>query len=184
MYQDCGNRIINPILIDVTNDLPEEKTLTLTWKIVDTSGAIIESGSKSGLATPLSNTRFHELDVQNAVAQYDLDDCIVWLEIEDQNTIISTNQVFLQRPKRLLLSNPELSYDIVFQNEDTIDILVSSKTLALWVWLDARDSTLSYSDNFFHLTPEKPREVTINFDATIEEAPKFQLRSMYDVIKH
>jgi len=107
---------------------------------------------------------------------------MVWLELAVKGQTVSTNLVTFARPKHLELCNPDIKTDIG-QADGNIVVTLTAKSPALWTWLEVTDADARFSDNFFHLRPEKPVKITITSPAplTPDQIKKnLRVRSLFD----
>jgi hypothetical protein len=67
----------------------------------------------------------------------------------------------LVEPKDLRLPVPVLSVTGTSTDDGSVQLIIASDVLAasLMLWLDDADAT--WSDNFFHLLPRRPRVITV-----------------------
>ncbi len=147
------------IQLHVTNDLLRVISGSILWKWIDSAGAVQYTGEMSVVVQANTSQCFTELEM----AQFPVDvaDGMLHVELWEGKTLLSQNTVLVARPKAMRLQNPTLEFEIEWQQSDTAQITVHAQALALWVWLSHDNFTATYSDNFFHLSPDKPKVVTV-----------------------
>ncbi len=110
--------------------------------------------------------RYNTLSLGKDIKQYGLRNLMVWLELSVKGKTVSTNFVTFARPKHLELCNPDIKTEIG-QAGGNIVVTLTAKAPALWTWLELSDADARFSDNFFHLRPEKPVKITIISSGTV-----------------
>jgi len=88
-------------------------------------------------------------------------DLMMWLELIIDGEVVSTNFVPFARPKHYELAQPDIQVAVSGGRREPLTIRLESDKPALWVWLELRDLGAVFSDNFFHLVPGRPVEVTV-----------------------
>jgi beta-mannosidase len=98
----------------------------------------------------------------------------------------SKNLLTLVYPKELNLPNPELAIS-VRQTGDEFQVTLTAKAPALWAWLSLKNADASYSDNFNHVRPGSPLDITVKPEHPMtlaEFKDALQVRSLYDTYPH
>ena len=113
-------------------------------------------------------------------------DLLLWLKLEIGGETVSKNLVTLVYPRELELLDPHLKADVTEQGgEYTLKLTAAHPALYMWLSFDGFDARCS--DNFVHLRPGEPVEITVHPAAptTLAAFVKgMQLRSLYDTYRH
>ena len=104
--------------------------------------------------------RVNVLNMAKYIKQYGVRNLMVWLELSVKGKTVSTNFVTFARPKHLELCQPDIKAEISLAEGNTV-VTLTSKAPALWTWLELTGTDARFSDNFFHLRPDKPVKITI-----------------------
>jgi beta-mannosidase len=114
--------------------------------------------------------------------EYGIRNLMLWLELSVDGKIISTNFVTFARPKHFELCKPDITAS-VSEKDGWLLVTLMAKAPALFTWLELADIDATFSDNFFHLLPGKPIQVTIlpQKPVTLSEVEKqLRIRSLID----
>ena len=137
----------------VSSDLQKRVKGELEWSVTDTSGKILEKGQKELEVAPEKSVRVFTLRLSKLLSTHGDRRIMVWLVLKSENGIRSTNMVCFARPKHLEMKVPQIGYRLKELRGKGFRLILSSRTPALWVWVDLKSTEASYSDNFFHLDP-------------------------------
>ena len=172
------------IEIYINSDLMDSAAGELSWTVTDVQGKTISKG-KEKTEIKRGSRRVNVLNLAKDIKQYGVRNLMVWLELSVKGRIVSTNFVTFARPKHLELCQPDIKTDIG-QAAGKVVITLTSKTPALWTWLELIDTDARFSDNFFHLRPEKPVKITITTPEPLTPAQikkNLRVRSLIDTYK-
>ncbi|NWG17942.1 MAG: glycoside hydrolase family 2 protein [Chloroflexi bacterium] len=167
--------------LQVTNDHRREINGRVVWKWIDTAGAVRHSGQIA--VRVAQNTSQPVTTIPITPSEFDPEDGLLWAELWEGETLLSQNTVLASRPKVMRLQNPNISVKLEWKRSQTAQITVYTKTLALWVWLSHDRFNAAYSDNFFHLSPDEPRVITVSVPDGIQDAfaSGLRARSLFDL---
>jgi beta-mannosidase len=172
------------VAIHVTSDLLDEEPGEVRWLVTRVSGETVAEGIVP-LTTPAQADQLvKELDLQGLSEQYGQRDLLVWLELVDSNgNTRAENLVTFVRPKHLALQNPEI--DLSFSEDDgaTTAVTLEAKKVALWVWLEAAEEGVRFSDNFFHLRPGRPLTVAVQSAGPVK-SKGLRVQSLVDTYRN
>jgi beta-mannosidase len=156
----------------------------LSWTVTTVGGEVISKG-KEKTEIKRGSRRVNVLNLTKDIKTYGVRNLMVWLELSVKGQTVSTNFVTFARPKHLELCNPAIKTEIG-QAGGNIVVTLSAKSPALWTWLELTDTDARFSDNFFHLRPEKPVKITITSPEPLSPAQikkNLRVRSLFDTYK-
>jgi beta-mannosidase len=148
----------NTIEIHLTSDKQQAEEAEIRYFLTNTNGDILEKSAEKISIAP-QNTLYKTLDLSAHVAKHGADNLLLWLELWQNAELISDNLVTLARPKAFDLPNPKIEVKTAPAGKGQFDVTLSSKSPALYVWLELPNAKLS--DNFIHLRPKAPRTIRV-----------------------
>jgi beta-mannosidase len=153
----------NEIDIHLINDLLAEKSGEVSLKLIGFDGKVLHSDVFSVTAASNSAALLRTVEVPELEAYAETAFLLAEFVTSDGNDKAS-NVLLLIEPKDLNIGPVSIaSRQEVLANGD-IKLIVSSDSFAPYVWIAAEDHTpLTLSDNFFHLLPGQPREITLSY---------------------
>jgi beta-mannosidase len=156
----------------------------LSWTVTDVRGSAISKG-KEKMEIKRGSRRVNVLNLAKDIKQYGVRNLMVWLELAVKGQTVSTNFVTFARPKHLELCNPDIKTEIG-QAGGNIVVTLTAKSPALWTWLELTGADARFSDNFFHLRPEKPVKIMVTSSEPLSAAQirkNLRVRSLFDTYK-
>jgi beta-mannosidase len=129
--------------------------------------------------------RINTLNLKQYIKQYGVRDLMVWLELSVNGKSVSPNLVTFARPKHLELRPPDIKSDFSVK-KDSVIVTLTAQAPALWTWLELDGMDARFSDNFFHLLPDKPVSITIATDKPLsvtEIRKNLRIRSLIDTYR-
>jgi beta-mannosidase len=158
----------------------------LTWTVTTVSGkrlghAIMELDVRSRKSRKVGT-----IALQEYLKKYKANDLLVWLHLYTNNNLDSDNLVTLVYPRELELLDPKLKAGVTEQNGD-FKVKLTAAHPALYTWLSFDGFDARCSDNFVHIRPGEPVEITVHPAApTTREAfvKAIRVRSLYDTYAH
>jgi beta-mannosidase len=167
----------------VVSDKQEDGKGMLRWTVTDLTGKVVAQDAKPVDIPARTSTAAEQLDLSSVIGSSGASNLIVWPELEIDGKVVSQNMLMLSQPKGLKLPEPDIQV-AVSGSQRSYAVTLSSKTPALWVWVDVTDTEAKYSDNFIHLKPGEDRVIDVTLDRSMSEG-EFQrllkVRSVYDV---
>jgi beta-mannosidase len=145
--------------IHVTSDLLEEVTGKVRWELTNVGGERLAGGGLATVIPTQQNIRVETLDLKGYLKKYTSRELMLWLELEVDGEIVSSNFVSFAKPKHMVLKKPEISREITGLSGKEFKVILKAEHPALWTWLEVDGVDAVFSDNFFHLRPG--REVVI-----------------------
>jgi beta-mannosidase len=170
--------------IYVNSDLMDTAADELSWTVTDVRGSAISKG-KEKMEIKRGSRRVNVLNLAKDIKQYGVRNLMVWLELAVKGQTVSTNFVTFARPKHLELCNPDIKTEIG-QAGGNIVVTLTAKSPALWTWLELTGADARFSDNFFHLRPEKPVKIMVTSSEPLSAAQirkNLRVRSLFDTYK-
>jgi beta-mannosidase len=170
--------------IYLNSDLMDAAAGEISWTVTTVGGEVISKG-KEKTEIKRGSRRVNVLNLTKDIKTYGVRNLMVWLELSVKGQTVSTNFVTFARPKHLELCNPAIKTEIG-QAGGNIVVTLTAKSPALWIWLELTDIDARFSDNFFHLRPEKPVKITITSTEPLSPAQikkNLRVRSLFDTYK-
>jgi beta-mannosidase len=177
--QEKGN-----VELFITSDLLKPCQGELSWTVTNTAGKAVAQGKKQVEIQPGSH-RINTLNLKQYIKQYGVRDLMVWLELSVNGKSVSPNLVTFARPKHLELRPPDIKSDFSVK-KDSVIVTLTAQAPALWTWLELDGMDARFSDNFFHLLPDKPVSITIATDKPLsvtEIRKNLRIRSLIDTYR-
>ncbi len=141
--------------IHVTSDLLEEVSGKVVWELTNVGGERI-AGGELGIVIPAQqNNRVGILDLGGYLEKYSNRELMLWIELEVDGGMVSSNFVSFVKPKHMELQEPGIFREITELANNKFRVTLSAKHPALWTWLEVDGVDAALSDNFFHLRPGK-----------------------------
>ncbi len=155
--------------VHVTNDMLGQIKGHINWSLTTVRGEKIVEDRFPFTVSERSSKRVKVLDVKDVMKQAGPEELLVWLEAGEKGTVLSSNLVMFDRPKRMDLVDPELSVKLKREPTRQFVAQVSSGSAALWCWLQPpANIQASFSDNFFHVRKGAPKNVVIETDDNVD----------------
>ncbi|MEQ9824472.1 MAG: glycoside hydrolase family 2 protein [Puniceicoccaceae bacterium] len=111
-------------------------------------------------------------------------DVVMQVEWKRDQMVMAENMATWVRPKHLNLGKPMIESSVGCDDEGRIYVDLCTDVPALWAWLDAKSlPDLRWSDNFFHLYPERKRRIYLHNPGitTLEGlAEQLRVRSLWN----
>ncbi|PIE32528.1 hypothetical protein CSA56_15090 [candidate division KSB3 bacterium] len=149
--------------VHATSDLLEDTSGAIHWMLTDTGGNMLaENTLGCSKIAASADTKVCELKFADHLQEYGNRCLLLWLELLLDNKVVSRNFVTFNRPKHLVLHDPELAGEVREVGKGDFIVSISAQRPALWVWPDLPGVHASYSERFFHLRPEQVVEVLIH----------------------
>jgi beta-mannosidase len=150
----------NNISIYITSDLLEDCTGKMSWVITNVRGDLLAQGQEELAVPPRHSRRVKVLKADRYLRDYGARDLMFWVDLSVDGKNVSSDFASFARPKHLELCEPDIKAGVSEKQGNTV-ITLTAKAPALWVWLDLGDVNARFSDNFFHILPGRPVEVTL-----------------------
>jgi len=182
----------------VSNDLKEPHEITLEWKILNSEGIILFKGLKNIKAAPCNSLKVEIVDI-NFINKdkTQKQNSIIFFKLKDKHKpkeIIFYGFHLFDAPKYFSLREPELSINSkeikqVNNKQLSIELNISTKNIALYVFIESEAVDFVASDNFFSLEPGESRLIALNIIKILDQNLSYnkiidslKLNSLYDLI--
>ena len=180
----------------VTNDLMIPREVILSFKIMNSDGLLLMDGEFDSVVKPCCSLKLGDRDVskinkedknrQNNIIFY------VVIEKKNQKKIISNGFRLFDSPKKFGLQKPDFSFKIEeIDNQKSLNVILKTKNIALYVFIDSEIVDFIASDNFFSMEPDKTRLILIDQIIPVNRSMKLSMqeiiasirvKSLYDLI--
>ncbi len=168
----------------VTNDRSGSVSGELLWTLMDTEGRV-QTENKEPVTIPIGRcSQVKRLDFSELLSKQRSGEQMLWLEFIEKGETVSESFQSPAMPKHLQLHDPCPAVSVEEWKEDSFCINVRVRRPALWMWLELPDADGRFSDNFFHIRPDRPRAVTFKPFAKMsaEEIRKtLKVNSLFDL---
>ncbi|MFH1569557.1 MAG: glycoside hydrolase family 2 protein, partial [Gemmatimonadota bacterium] len=169
--------------IHVTSDLRQRRRGVVRWRLTDAAGRLLRHGSAPCAVAPRRNQQVARLDLAAEVARRGARDLLLWLELEVDGEVVSTNFVSFARPKHLELEDPGLRTTVRARQDGAFEVTLRARRPALWAWLELADADARYSDGFVHLAPGAAAAIEVRPAEPMDAATfksRLRARSLWD----
>ena len=169
--------------LHLTSDLMRALPVKITWKLTGASGRCFARGRLFARAAPLASRKVASLDLSPHLKARGAGGLLLWIEASFAGKAVSRNLVLFARPKQLELTRPDIRVKAVRAGGEGFRVTLKSRRPALWAWLDLGGMDAEYSDNFMHLEPGRPAQVTVRPSRRLSAAQfrsRLRVRSLAD----
>jgi len=149
----------------LSNDLTEPVRGILRCKAYDLQGTVLFEREKSVSIGERKSAQAWTVRTSAWIEKHGPGNLLLWYGLEVDGSIVSENVSYYARPKHLALRNPQISLQKAGAADAAATFVVSCQRPALWCWLTVRDREGRWTDNFFHLFPDRPVQVSFLSDA-------------------
>jgi beta-mannosidase len=170
------------VAIHVTNDHPDVAHCELHWNLTDPEGCVLGHEKIPLIAEPMASSEVAHLDLCREIEQHGRQNLLLWLELRCGGRKVSENLILFAKPAKIEFRDPGLKHSVAKVGDQTFHVTLIVQKPALWVWVELPGSNLRCSDNFVHLQPETPLEITINTNtptSAIALESKLKVRSLF-----
>ena len=151
----------NKIDIFVVNDRLKDKKLRTTITITDMYGKECYMETLKTEVPAQTSVKIKTLDALKAAKTLKINNILVWLRLERDGKIVSTNLVLLSRPKHLKFQEQIYQTAIIPKEDNSFDVKIISDVPSLWTWLELKGFDAEYEDNFFHIPSNFPYTINV-----------------------
>jgi beta-mannosidase len=179
------------ITFTLSNETMHEQAASVSWKLRDFTGAVLQEGNAEVVVPALSVNQCGVFDCSAVAAdRYAPRKCYVEYVLIQNGEEISRDVLLLARPKQIDFPDPQIVYQAE-EKDDRFVLCFSTETMAKYVWLDAADFDFVADDNCFDLTQGHTKHVTIlkaditkegkPYLPTLEEMNNLQIVTAFDI---
>ncbi|WP_163578852.1 beta-mannosidase [Gracilibacillus saliphilus] len=171
--------------IYVTNDHLEAITGRIEWKLRDNQSRVIREGWKEVKVDGLSAKACQYLDFSDEINENTKYQTYLEATLYIDGEAYSNTTVIFTKPKHFDFLNPQLNFQVEEGNQQ-FTIQVSAKAYTKYVEIQLEQDAV-LSDNFFDLSQDEPKTVTIPKNRLTETLTKAELertlsiRSVYHI---
>jgi len=182
----------------ITNDLRTQSENKLDWKILNSEGRILKNGTYDAAVSPCYSLKVGTVnvrDINNDKSK--MRNNIIFYKLKDKlkdNKIIYHGFRLFDSPKHFKISDPVLSFacERSSNDNDSFNLTIDSKGIALYVFIDSDEFDFIASDNFFSMEPNETRVIVLKelkaLDSNIEITEQYvkdsiRIGSLYDLLK-
>jgi len=179
----------------VSNDNRIPHNISLKWKLLDSNAKIINKGEKGAQISPCTSVLLDKIDLDQSLIKEQV--IFYYLFDTESNKLVYQGFRLLDAPKRFPLKNPSLSWEVseiknLDTNEVKCEIKISSKYIALYVFIESEKYDFLASDNYFSMEREETRIIILkdlNLIYSSEPYPiinknDFKVRSLFDLLEN
>jgi len=163
--------------IHLTNDHLTPVSGEIRWKLIDVSGKTPAQGRKPAQTGAGSSKRVTVVNCKKEIEKYAARNVMMWLEFVVDGETVADNFVNFARPKHIELQQPKITTAVRSAKDGVFSITVKAQNPALWAWLELDGVDARFSDNFFHVLPDKPQTVIVT------PAKKMTLQQLRSALK-
>ena len=151
------------VAVHVTSDRTAAAPGEVRWLATTVSGEAAAGGSAAVTIPAQADLLVTEVDLRDQIEAHGARDLLVWLALfDDDGRLLADNLVTFVRPKHLRLEDPQIAVSFTKTYGVVTAVTLVSQAPALWVWLEAVEEEVRFSDNFFHLRPGQPVTVWVS----------------------
>ncbi len=181
----------------ITNDKITPFYSLLEWRILNSEGKLLKDGLFDSIISPCSSLKVGTVDVSK-INKDDINwkNNIVFFKLKDktnENQVVYNGFRLFDSPKYFKLYNPELTFKckLIPGQNDEFKLVITSKNIALFVFIASGEFDFIASDNFFTMEPNETRTIILNdiqllgSDKKISEKEfqeKIKVKSLYDLL--
>jgi beta-mannosidase len=174
------------IRLYVISDRPETTQALLKITLMDFDGHSILENQKGVEVVPLQSRVYMLLPKAELLNGKEPGRVFLNCELSLQGKPVSSNQLFFQPVGRLSLAVPKFKTSIS-SHRDGLKVTLVSNRFAKSVALSVDEYEGQFSDNYFDLLPNQPREITYRAVKAIESdelQQRLRIRSLADAFKN
>jgi beta-mannosidase len=145
----------------VTSDLGEDQSAQIRWNLTDLDGVTLSEGTDEVSLRGRQSQHVQTLDFSQQIDSYGKRNLLLWLSLCVAGEQVSSNLITFAKSKHLELRDPGFATD-VRQDGENFKLTLTVERPALYAWISFCEFDAKLSDNFVHLLPGQPFEITIS----------------------
>jgi beta-mannosidase len=165
------------VAIYVVSDSISHMNASLSWKLMDFHGNLLQEGEKE-ISVPKNSS--------GVKAEVELDqfadmrtDMVLISELWIQDTLLSSAQHYFVKPKYLALRQADMQIEVIEKNNKYL-IKLTSETLVKDVCLINAVEGF-FSDNYFDLMPGEERSIYFTPGQKVDQIPQFEITCLNNI---
>lgn len=169
------------------NESRNEISGILEWRLCRNTGEILSSGKKDVKVSPLSSLLCESLNFSDTLKEKALTrECYLEYDFVVDGAMKSQGSVLFTKPKYFKFIKPEITYDIK-ETADAFQIILHANAFAKYVEVDFDVIDAIANDNYFDLSPNKEKIITIKKEDISQSVGQSQfvsylkIRSIFDI---
>ncbi|GAF64596.1 putative galactosidase [Bacillus sp. TS-2] len=174
--------------IHLTNDHTySHHNLQIKWYVKDHHSNLIRNGQFHTNVTPLTAEKLSRIEVQEELKEYGKENIYVECELYNENDqLLQVKTCLFTKAKHFNFISPHIKHAI-YENDDQYSIELSSRAFAKNVELDFAGCDAIFSDNYFDLSADRKRLITIKKEelskplSLNEVETKLKIFSLFDI---
>ncbi|MEK5256107.1 glycoside hydrolase family 2 protein [Paenibacillus sp. FSL F4-0125] len=175
------------VSLHVSNESREQVIGELSWRLLTRASEVLLEGTKPVEIAALSTAEFEQLDFTHMLdTKRKKRETYLEYAFKVDGKTKSGGTVLFVKPKHFSFIDPELEA-VLIEEEEQFVITVKAKAYARFVGLDFRERDAIFSDNYFDMSGDTTRSITIakkdlDKPATAEELrAQLTIRSVFDI---
>jgi beta-mannosidase len=167
----------------LVNDYNQAEEVELVLDLIDFQGKNLWHHDQAVTLAPNSSKVFFQADTGDHANQYELEKVLLRARVYQGEVLLSENFQYFKPAKDLALEKPgiQATYKKV---PEGYEILLSSSSLAKFVFLTIESPVGRFSDNYFDLIPGEPKKILFKTGETIENIKeKMEISSLIESYK-
>ena len=153
--------------IVLTNELDCKLSGSYKWVLTSFDGKIYEEGSNKYQIDPLSVKTLETLRFDLPL-ELQMNTVLRVQVFDNDNNVITENEVSFLRDKHLSLRKPNISYHLE-KSGDKYNLHLASDTYTKYVFVDLKYDDVIFSDNYFSLYKGEEKVISFEIDKRIKE---------------
>ncbi len=173
----------------ITNDLITLGDFKLNWNIRNTDGKLLKTGTFDTLISPCRSLKVGTVDVRDInYENMKMANNIIFFKLRNkkkENKIILNGFKLFRSPKYFMLTDPELNFkcERISNSKQDLKLIISSRYIALYVFIDSDELDFIASDNFFSMEPKETRTIILKEIKPLDSKLEIKDRIFPNLIK-
>ncbi len=168
--------------LHLTSDLLQPWQGRVAWRLETLAGHVLEQDELPVTAPPQRDSLVASLDFSARLTEAERRQVVLIAELWQDNELIGQSLATFVPNKHLMLTNPHLQWEVATEHDQAV-IRLRAASLARFVELSLAETDAVFSDNYFDLSPNRERRVSVPLPAgwdgeRLRQA--LRLRSLYD----
>lgn len=171
----------------VTSDRLSACRGKLAWTVTDAAGKRLDGGSEAIEVEARQSRKIRTLELADRVKAVGSNNVLVWLTLEIDGELASTNLVTFVYPRELPLVDPQVRASVTDAGAGSYVVKLQARHPSLWTWLELEGADARMSDNFVHVTADEPAAITVRPAQPMDKATfekTLRVRSLFDTYAH